>query len=146
MNVINFRHTGIVVSNLNLELKFYKELLGLDVIKETNENKSFINKILDIDGSGLRTVKLGKGDKIFLELLKFNTTKDSNSKKELKPDDIGITHFAITVDDLVEVYDYLRKNGIYFLSPPEISADKCAKVAFCKDFENNLVELVEVLK
>lgn len=146
MEVVNFRHIGIVVSDLALELKFYKELLGLDIIKDTVEDSLFINKILDMDNSNLKTVKLGKDDKIFLELLKFNSVNASKSKRKLKPDDIGITHFAITVDDLDKYYNYLKKNGIIFLSSPEVSVDKRAKVVFCRDYENNLIELVEVIK
>ena len=82
-----------------------------------------------------------KNNNIIIELLKFN-----NGGKEYKRriTDYGYTHIALTVDNLKELHNSLLTNKISFLSDPKINDGGTHKVCFCKDFENNIIELVDV--
>ena len=67
---------------------------------------------------------------------------------EQKPRDINnvdITHIAFAIDDLSDEYNRLKNEGVPFNSPPQLSLDGCAKVAFCRAPEGIFIELVEVL-
>ena len=66
-------------------------------------------------------------------------------EKRRKVRDKGFTHFAITVKNLETTYGKLSDAKIKFVNEPRVSDDGGAKVAFCLDPENNLIELVEVL-
>ena len=57
----------------------------------------------------------------------------------------GITHFALTVENLQTVYDLMVEKGINFISQPEVNDSNTAIVAFCRDYEGNFIELVELL-
>ena len=46
------RHTGIVVSSMKRSLEFYRDLLGLKMVKDFKEEGEYIDKI-----SGLRSLK-----------------------------------------------------------------------------------------
>ena len=59
--------------------------------------------------------------------------------------DIGIAHIAFKVEGLNAGYNSLKDEGVLFNSPPQLSPDGCAKVAFCRAPEGTLIELVEVI-
>ncbi len=139
------RHVGIVVKNIDDVLPFYRDLLGLKLVKKVHEPEPFIDSLLGIRGCRLVTVKLAAGDGVTLvELLEFGSPP---SRPAAVPAlfSQGITHIALTVKDLDGLYRKLISNGIPFLSPPLRSPDGFAKVAFCRDPAGNYLELVEEL-
>lgn len=139
------RHVGIVVKKIDDVLPFYRDLLGLKLVKMAHEPTQFISHLLGLSGCQLVTVKLAayEGDTL-IELLEFasNPTDQAALPELIDP---GISHIAFTVKDLDGVYQKLTSAGISFISPPSKSPDGFAKVAFCKDPAGNYLELVEEL-
>jgi len=138
------RHIGVVVIDLDRALCFYKDLLGLKVVKDTNEPSDFIDSILSLKNTSLRTVKMKADDGNLIELLCFKS--HLGKPKDRNITEIGCSHVAFTVDNIDELYNKLTKKGVVFNSSPRISPDSYAKVAFCKDPDGTFIELVEVLK
>lgn len=143
--ILAIRHIGIVVSNLEVSLNFYEKLLGLQVVKLMEEAGEYINNMLVLKDVNVTTIKLAAPDGNLIELLYFHS-HPRKFKKIKQACDIGITHFAIAVDDLNEEYNRLLKAGIKFNAPPQQSPDGYAKVTFCRDPDENLIELVQVLQ
>jgi catechol 2,3-dioxygenase-like lactoylglutathione lyase family enzyme len=138
-----FRHVGIVVKDIDKQLFFYRDLLGMRVLYNEVECGDFLDKIISIKDSKINIYKLGF-DNIIVELLHYFKNNESDiSIKNIN--DFGITHFAITVINIDKIYDKLLQNSITFLSNPEINHQKTHKVCFCRDYENNLIELVQEL-
>ena len=48
--ILNIRHTGIVVRDLESSLDFYRDLLGLSVWKREKEEGAFIENVVNIPG------------------------------------------------------------------------------------------------
>jgi len=143
MNIINYRHTGVVAKNIKKSLFFYKNLLNLKLIKKTIENKKIIQKLLNIKISKLTTYKLGyNNSKIIIEILHFNKT-NKNEKIFLNTE--GITHISLTVKNLNAIYNKLIKNKVKFISEPILSENKKFKLCFCKTPEGCYLELVQVI-
>lgn len=139
----NIRHFGLVVSNLEKALIFYRDLLGLCVQGKTDENGDFISKMLSSENVKLKTVKLSANDNSTrLELLEFKNPK-INSTKKTNLFEPGFTHISLTVKNLDELYIRLKNSNIEFNSQPTISPNGALKVVFCKDFEGNYLELIE---
>lgn len=140
---MNFRHVGIVCNNLDDSLHFYCQLLGFSISKRLIETGGFIAKILGFPEAIVETVKLsppmGEGQ---LELLHF-VNPETTSHQSLNS--IGLTHVAFRVHDLEKLYRNLNEKLIHFVSSPQISDDKNAKVCFCKDPNGVYLELVELL-
>jgi catechol 2,3-dioxygenase-like lactoylglutathione lyase family enzyme len=138
-----FRHIGIVVKNLEKQLFFYKELIGLDVYYEETEKGIFLETLIGIKDVAPKIYKLGKNNQTIVELLYFpeNLSEDKNNNLI----NIGITHFAITVEDLDKKYKLLKKNDVNFISEPIVSPNGKHKVCFSQDFESNYIELVQNL-
>lgn len=137
------RHVGIVVKKISEILPFYQDMLGLKIVKRTNEPSPFVSRLLGIRGCRLVTVKLAADNGTTLvELLEFESPV-GNPRGETSLSSPGITHIALTVKDLESLYRKLSKHNVSFLSPPVLSPDGRAKVAFCRDPAGNYLELVE---
>jgi len=139
--IINIRHTGIVVSDLELSIHFYTNVLGLTITSRMIESNWFIESILGLDNTNVTTVKMSAVDGQKIELLHFHS--HSGRPNEVRLFDRGITHFAITVVNIEAEYSRLVKLGVRFISPPQRSPDGNAKVAFCQDPDGVYIEIVE---
>ena len=63
-------------------------------------------------------------------------------------DKVGCSHIAITVENIEEMYAKLVDFGLSFSNKPERHPDinVPATVAFCRDHDGTLIEIVEVTK
>ena len=119
-------------------------MLGFTVAREMNESGSFIDNISGLENVKVKTVKLDSPEKDggMIELLCYESHDSDLDYTEII--NCGISHFAITVNNINQLYEKLLKEGIRFNCKPSLSDDGGAIVTFCRDFENNLIELVEV--
>ena len=141
-----FRHIGLVVDEMEKQIDFYKNFFGFVVQRDMFEEGTFFEHLLGVPNIKARTVKMSDDSgNIVLELLDFTDGDIPFEEKRRKVRDKGFTHFAITVKDLDITYSKLSDAKINFVNEPRVSDDGGAKVAFCLDPENNLIELVEVL-
>ena len=111
--------------------------------------------LLDLQDARATTVKLSPPDDQpqnnstsnngLLELLFFHS-ECIPSPKLPNINQVGLSHFALTVNDLDLIYKQLSEKGIRFLSSPQASPDGYAKVAFCRDPDGCLIELVELMR
>ncbi len=140
-----FRHTGIVVSNLERSLEFYGALLGFSVAKRMEESGAHLDAVLGLKDARLTTVKMSSPDGALIELLHYQShPRDRGSEHESCR--VGISHIALTVKDLDQTYQRLKDWGIEFNAPPQRSPDGGVKLTFCRDPDGMLLELVEVLR
>ena len=144
MKTNNLRHTGIVVSNVEKSLEFYRDLLGFIVVKDQIETGRYIDIFLGLEDVTVRTVKMCLGEGSMLELLYFFSHPPKRTSQKIY--DLGCSHIALTVEDLDETYKSLLTAGVSFNNPPQASPDGYAKVAFCQDPDGSYLELVEELQ
>ncbi len=137
-----FRHVGLVTKNIQQQLSFYKDLLELEVYYNEVEGGEYLENLLGIKNTSANIYKLGKNKQIFIELLSFNEMNESHSKKL---NDFGITHFAITVENIDKLHNNMKNNNVFFVTKPIMTQNNKHKVCFCKDYEGNYIELVENL-
>ena len=142
-NLINFRHTCIVVSDVNKSIDFYVNLLGLKLELDKIEKNEHIDQILKLEKCELRIIKLSLNNIIVLELFKFYSHNDKKKVKNYF--DYGCNHIAFTVKDIDMLYKKLLDHNVYFNSKPLLSPDKSVKYVFCNDPDDTPIELVEVL-
>ena len=138
------RHIGIVVNNMENSLKFYRDLLGLKIIRDMDEHGNYIDNMLSLDNVQVRTVKMSADiGNTLIELLYFKSHTDDEIRNFYT---IGASHVALTVDNLDSLYKHLSANNIRFNAPPQKSPDGLVKVTFCNDPDGTPVELVEIIK
>ena len=137
------RHIGIVVSDMEKSLKFYRDLLGLKIKSLVNEEGEFLDNMLAHENVKNKVAKLvTEQGNALVELI---DSRSYGNKKDRDFFTIGASHFAFTVDDLEKTYDYLVENGVKFTAPPQQTPDGFAKVTFCEDPDGTPIELVQVI-
>ena len=138
------RHFGIVVTNMKKSLEFYENLLGFKIIKENDESGEYLDEMLSLKNVKVKTIKMSiNKDSTLIELLQYSTPKSSLIEKRIN--DLGASHFSLTVKNLDEFYLNLKQEGIKFNSAPIIIPESKAKVVFCFDPDGTPIELVEEL-
>ena len=154
----NIRHFGIVVTDIEKSLEFYRDMLGFKIKIDVLEEGKFIDAILGLKDVKVRTVKMVADDGNLIELLWYQSHARAAAKgeeedlssltkgKKMESKEIfniGASHPAFTVENIDEEYKRLKEKGIKFISLPQVSPNGKAKVAFCYDPDGVPVELVE---
>jgi catechol 2,3-dioxygenase-like lactoylglutathione lyase family enzyme len=133
---------GIVVHDLDKTRDFWINNLGFKLHDEALEESPFIDELLAIKDPDLTTVKLIDSKGFILELLKFENYEVENSwSGDLKT--TGLTHIALTVDNLDELTEKMSNLGYKAISEVKISPNKKVKVVFVRGPEGIMLELVE---
>jgi catechol 2,3-dioxygenase-like lactoylglutathione lyase family enzyme len=133
-----------VVNDLEKTRDFWINILGFKLHIEAKEKSPYIDELLAIKEPMLTTVKLIDSKGFIIELLKFENYKVENSwSGDLKT--TGLTHIALTVDNLDELVEILRKLDYQTLSEIKTSPNKKVKVVFVRGPEGIMLELVQEL-
>ena len=133
-----------MVNDLEKTRDFWINTLGFTLHIEAKEESPYIDELLTIKDPVLTTVKLIDSKGFIIELLKFENYQVENSwSGDLKT--TGLTHIAITVDNLDELVDILRKLDYQTLSDIKTSPNKKVKVVFVRGPEGIMLELVKEL-
>ena len=139
------RHIGIVVNDLEKTKDFWINTIGFKLHIEAMEESPFIDELLAINDPALTTVKLIDSKGFIIELLKFENYEVGNSwSGDLKT--TGLTHIALTVDNLDELVDRLKKENYQTLSAVKTSPNKKVQVLFIRGPEAIMLELVQELE
>ena len=138
------RHVGIVVNDLDKTRAFWINTLGFKLHIESKEESPYIDKLLAINDPSLTTVKLIDSKGFIIELLKFENYRVENFwSGDLKT--TGLTHIALTVNNLDELVKVLESQNYQTLSQVKISPNNKVKVVFVKGPEGIMLELVEAI-
>jgi hypothetical protein len=133
-----------VVNDLEKTRDFWINTLGFKLHIEAVEESPYIDELLDIKDPALTTVKLIDSKGFIIELLKFeNHRVDDSWSGDLKT--TGLTHVALTVNNLDDLVDNLKSQNYEPLSEIKLSPNKKVKVVFVKGPEAIMLELVQEL-
>ena len=145
MAIKAIRHTGIVVSDMQAALRFYRDLLGMEVWADFKDDSQMVQDVTGVAGANLWMIKLKADDGVSIELLQY-LSHPQPVPPPRRACDVGCNHVALQVDDLDALHEKLVAEGIEFNVAPTVSSEGFAKVTYCRDPEGVLVELVEILK
>ena len=139
----SYRHTGIIVSNLNKSLNFYKNILNLKKVSRMEESGTYFNNLTKTKNLKADVLKVKSKDNIIVEIIKY---KNFKTKRVIKPKNmvtVGTMHMCFTVDDIMKLYKKMKKKRIKFFSPPLKSPYDPVITCFCYDPDFNIVQLVQ---
>jgi catechol 2,3-dioxygenase-like lactoylglutathione lyase family enzyme len=144
--LLKTRHTGLVVRDLERSLAFYRDLLGLSVLKRALESGPYIEELVGIPGARLEWIKLQVKDGSIVELITYLSPPAApETHGNLPSDRVGCSHIAFTVSNLEVLYIKLEEKGYRCNSLPQASPDGAVKAIYCHDPDGIIVELVEEL-
>jgi len=128
---------------MKASLRFYRDLLGMEVWADFTDDSDYVQAVTGVEGADIWMIKMKAKDGSSIELLQYRS-----HPQEIPPPrrscDVGVNHIAVEVEDIDALHKVLVKEGIEFNAPPTHSADRGAKVTYCRDPEGVIVELVQL--
>jgi glyoxylase I family protein len=137
----NIHHIAISVADIDRALRFYRDALGFEVDWDMDHRGGeALARVVGLPDADARMIML-KGYGLRVELFGYYAPPG----KQRKPDrqcDFGLTHFAMTVRNIHDVYERLVKRGVTFNCPPqEVRSGVWA--TYLKDSEGVTIELLQ---
>jgi len=124
----NIHHIAIICSNYEASKKFYIDILGLEVIRETYRQERASYK-LDLSLNG----------RYVIELFSF----PSPTKRPSRPEATGLRHLAFEVDNLDHIISYLENHNIV-VEPIRTDEITNKRFTFTADPDNLPIEFYEI--
>jgi catechol 2,3-dioxygenase-like lactoylglutathione lyase family enzyme len=140
-------HSGIIVSDLERSVAWYREVLGLELLTEPSPiaDDPELGTGLGVPGAALRFATFAVGDDV-VELLEYSAPP-SPIDAPMPQNALGSHHVALRVDDIQATYDDLTAKGVRFFSPPNAIDEGVLagwRWAYFTDPDGITLELVEV--
>ena len=143
--IVGMSHLGICVRNMEKSLAFYRDLVGMKVVKEESQR---------VDGAGWEHVYRGKRLGRRICYLKYNdepaspvlvVTEHVGEAVLGEPillDEIGISHLSFSVPDLDALTKELLAAGVKTAGPPDVfrEADGVVRTVFFFDPDGMVVQ------
>lgn len=143
MQELQTHHVGIVVSDLEAAVSFYRDALGLSVVDEFTLAEDGIGNAIGVDGATGDFVHLSAGgddgDGTRIELIEYDPAGDDSAADAINR--VGAKHVGFAVDDISEFYESLPDEVEPISEPQGIEID--TSILFFRDPEGNFVEVVE---
>ncbi len=148
MTVQMIYHVGFVVRDLEQSVKWYTEVLGLQVEREPRElSGEWISAVTGFENSRMKMAWVGTGNGCSIELDQYISPPGSDSPPTVAQNDVRASHVGIQVDDVHAEYQRMSRLGVKFAAPPPVKLNNefpwanCA--VFLLDPDGNWIELLE---
>ena len=143
--VTGFNHSGFVVADLDVMVKFYRDALGLEVVREVVSVAPPEGDHTGIPGARRRLVFVGKPDgEHLLELVHY--LEPRSPAGHLERNQLGAAHVCFNVEDLAALHQQLSAKGVRFVTEPKFrDGPKGGRVGVCyaQDPEGNWLEFIQ---
>ncbi len=128
---------GIVCSNLEESLRFYHDLLGLEIVLRISIPEATASGAC-LAPTGFRQVRLRAGDTL-IKLMEI-TSPPGERTHDFQA---GVRWLTFIIDDVPSTVEKLRKKGVEFMSQP-VSAPDAKHVVCAKGPDGMLIEFVQL--
>jgi catechol 2,3-dioxygenase-like lactoylglutathione lyase family enzyme len=145
MQVGSVYHTGFTVSDIERSVSFYRDVLGMRLVRRQTGTAPYLAQVTGFDGVRLEIALLQPQDGgTMLELLQYvSHPAPATDRATNRP---GNGHLCFTVDDLPAACAELRRRGVTLVSDPtEITAGAHAGgwAVYLRDPDGFTVELYQ---
>lgn len=111
-------HTGISVTDMERSLSFYRDLLELELIFDSDvDDVPPLNAVVGMDKARGRVAWLRAGDTM-IELWQWDHPAGRQLPDDYRPADKGVTHYALETDDVDALYQRIVDAGYSANSQP----------------------------
>ncbi len=143
--ITGFNHSGFVVRDLDKMVGFYRDVLGLTVLRERETQAGPAGDHTGIPGAHRFLVFVGKPDgEHSLELVYY--VHPPSPEGHLLRNQLGAAHVAFNVQDLEEFHRRLTAAGVPFVTPPRFRSGPDGAVTgicYAQDPEGNWLEFIQ---
>ena len=140
-------HININCSDLDVQLRFYQDVLGCEtVVSGGTEESGAIFETMGFPGKrGARTEVLSVGGKTRGAVIELIEWAEVGEDRTATPRDLGIARIGFVVDDVDATYREFKDKGVNVLGEPHEGGVGPARVRalLFLDPEGNLLEVLE---
>ncbi len=144
MAITATNHTSFTVSDLERSLRFWRDVIGLELISLEPRDPALIEKVVGVEGADIMVAYLG-GHGHTIELIEYHAPADRQHVRP-RPCDVGFAHVAYDVDDLDAVLEACAEHGVEPINPPA-SVDRGPnaglRVVYSRDPDGITIEFIE---
>lgn len=143
-----FSHVGIQVADIERSVRFYRDMLGLELVTRWVRDQEYIRELVGYPGVELHVAvfRLPASD-AYLEVLEYkNVQRTAVDPATANP---GTGHFCLYVNDLETLVDRLLAHGVRFVSKiksPDTGPNRGGKAVYMIDPDGIRIELLETTK
>ena len=145
MTVRGIDHAGITVASVEAALGFYRDLLGLRVTDQGEDEGPELDTIVGLKGARMRYAELDLGGGQLLEIIEY--LAPTGVPLEQRSCDPGAAHLALRVDDVDTLCERLAAAGVTLVGRPatisEPGAWHGARCVYVEDPDGRTVELIQ---
>ncbi|WP_089722147.1 VOC family protein [Candidatus Entotheonella palauensis] len=150
---IKIDHVAVMVSDLERSLRFYRDILGLEVVSPEEHNDGPISIMVDIPKVRMREYRMrapagihghtrNEGAGFTLDLIQWLNPVSPAERYPIHH--VPSAHICFGVEDVPATYERLKAAGVEIVSPPvRFTGEGEWHVLFFYDPDGNLLELNE---
>ena len=143
-----FSHVGIQVADLERSLRFYRDVVGLELVTTWVRDQEYIQELVGYPGVELNVALFRlPGCDSFLEVLEYrNVDRTAVDPATANP---GTAHFCLYVQEIDALYERLIAGGARSVSEvksPNVGPNKGGKAVYMIDPDGIRFELIETTK
>lgn len=141
MAIKRVNHTGISVSDMERSLGFYRDLLGMELIFDSDlDDVEPLNAVVGMEHARGRVTWLRAGDTM-IELWQWDHPRGRPLPEDYSPADRGVTHYALEVDDVDELCERIVAAGYHANTRPlDLGLHK---TTYVRGPDNEIIEILE---
>jgi catechol 2,3-dioxygenase-like lactoylglutathione lyase family enzyme len=102
MPIRSVGHIGFCVSDLDRSLRFWRDGMGFEVLREFEFYGRSWKRVLELDDLDLQT-RIIRRDDMMLEIMHFRKPDTLGTRERSPMNQLGFTHLAIWATDIAEV-------------------------------------------
>ena len=138
----SIHHTGISTPDLERAIRFYRDLLGFEVLTRFTmpPGSPGMDEMLALPDVGFSAALMRLG-RTMIEVFEFSDPEPARAVPRRPVCDHGLTHLCFQVDDVQAEYMRLRAAGMVFHCAPQ-SGDGATYV-YGRDPDGNAIELIQ---
>ena len=139
--IVGIHHIAIGVPDFDQGLAFYTNVLGLEVVQESEFHGDMpqADAAIGLDEVAARMAML-KAANAYIELWEYSHPEPADTRA--RPCDYGYVHFALQVDGIQDEYERLTAAGMQFVGPPVEFGTSAA--VYGRDPFGNVIEIYEI--
>ncbi|UCB45547.1 MAG: VOC family protein [Spirochaetota bacterium] len=134
-------HVSVGVEDLEKSVKFYTEIMGMEIDYRAYHEGDKISKVVGVDNAVLDICVVKKGP-CCIELIEYKN-KAMRYREHKRQNEPGLIHISFFVTDVDEEYDKIQSLGYESFSPPMVTRENGPKICYFKGPDNVIIELYE---
>lgn len=142
--ILRTNHTGIIVSDLDRSIAFFRDALGFEVTSRAPRDPAIIRAITGVEGADVETAYI-RGPDHSLELIQYLAPADKG-RVSARQCDTGLFHIAFDVDNMDAAVERAREfdlRPVGQITAIDQGPNAGSRICYLQDWDGATIEFIE---